>query len=144
MAYETDRVPVRQTASFTARIIANADQAGMSAGKLFRLSIYGLEFLCCLQEIVEIKDPSGLVVDTRQTDLKDGEICRVVLVPISANSPNPPQLSGVTKSYRGPLFIEPYHEFPDLGRIALDMDFEYPGSANKLVAVGVVDSVQHM
>lgn len=146
MAYQSGKVPVRRAASFIARIVINADRAGISVGNFFRLSIYGLEFLCRLQEVLQIKDRSGAIVDTRQTNLKDGETCRVALVPTSANSPNapPPQLSGVTRCYYGPLFIEPYHEFSDLGRIALDLDFEYPGMASNLVAVGVVESVQYM
>lgn len=146
MGYETTMAPVKRTALFTARIVINSDRVGISAGATVRLSIYGLEFLCRLQQVLEIKDRSGKVLGTRQVNLKDGEICRVVMKPLSAGAPNsaPVELSGVVRSYYGPLFVEPYHIFPELGRIAFDFDFSYPGAPSSLIAVGVVESVEYM
>lgn len=146
MGFETTKPPARRTASFIARLVINSTRAGISAGTFFRLSIYGLEFLCLLHKVLEIKNHNWHFVKTRQNELKDGEICRAVMLPTTAKTPDspPPHLSGILRSYYGPLFLEPYQDFPELGRIALDLDFSYLGARNTQIVVRVVESVEYL
>lgn len=145
MGFETTKPPARRTASFIARLVINSTRTGISARNFFRLSIYGLEFLCLLHKVLEIKDHNGQFVKTRQNELKDGEICRAAMLPITAKIPDsPPHLSGILRSYYGPLFLEPHQDFPELGRIALDLDFSYLGARNTQIVVRVVESVEYL
>lgn len=129
MGYDMTTTSVRRIVeSFIARIVINRDRVGISAGDHIWLRIYGRYNRCDLNQILEIKDRSGRILDTRQSDLKDGEICRV-------------RFSNLRTSH---LPLKPYDECPELSRIAFFLYSVVGVYTDDVVATGVVESVEYL
>lgn len=127
----TTRTPARRIASFIARIVINGDRVGASAWDRIWLRSYGWKYNhCALHQILEIKDRSGRslrILNTRRSDLNDGDICRV-------------RFSNFATGY---LLLEPYDRSPEFSRIVLFTDSGGVVNKEDVVAIGVVESVEY-
>lgn len=125
IAYDPSRgVPVCDIVSFIARI-AVADDSEASASdmmvlKPLRLYTYGEIANCYVREVLETMDrQTGQLREKDSRRITPGKICRVRIVPVSS------------------MYLEPYTDFPNLGKIILKLEV-----AMGVVAAGVVESVE--